>query len=71
MTRTKTHGGHAVPRVRGEIIHGAVGTVREALARLPDGTHKVALDVTDVTFMDTVEPRHVAEAGIAARAPRT
>lgn len=71
VTRTETHGGHAVPRVRAEIIHGEVGTVREGLARLPDGTHNVALDVTDVTFLGNVEPRHVAEAVVAARVPGT
>ncbi|MFJ8779429.1 ANTAR domain-containing response regulator [Streptomyces sp. NPDC102476] len=46
-------GGRAVLVLRGDLIHGCADTLAEALARLPDGTERVDLDMTGVAFMDT------------------
>lgn len=39
--------------LRGDLIHGSADTLTNALARLPDGTGRVDLDLTGVAFMDT------------------
>jgi len=63
--------------MRGEIIHGAGETARDALARMPDDTHGVVLggqpgDVPRETSQHAeVALPHVAEAVVAARARRT
>ncbi|MFF0089182.1 ANTAR domain-containing protein [Streptomyces canus] len=46
-------GGRAVLVLRGDLIHGCADTLATALARLPDGTDRVDLDMTGVAFMDT------------------
>ncbi|WP_069759175.1 ANTAR domain-containing protein [Streptomyces sp. LUP47B] len=46
-------GGRAVLVLRGDLIHGSADTLAGALARLPDGTERVDLDMTGVAFMDT------------------
>ncbi|MFI9610691.1 ANTAR domain-containing response regulator [Streptomyces sp. NPDC052023] len=45
--------GRAVLRVRGELVHGCVDVLAEALDELPAGTARVELDMTGVIFMDT------------------
>ncbi|MFK4148250.1 ANTAR domain-containing response regulator [Streptomyces sp. NPDC004065] len=37
----------------GELVHGCATTLAKALAQLPPGTTRVALDMARVTFMDT------------------
>ncbi|WP_073951981.1 ANTAR domain-containing response regulator [Streptomyces kebangsaanensis] len=46
-------GGRAVLTARGELVHGCVQTLAEALAELPPGTGRVDVDLSGVTFMDT------------------
>ncbi|MEV7734944.1 ANTAR domain-containing protein [Streptomyces sp. NPDC088921] len=46
-------GDRAVLVLHGDLIHGCADTLAGALARLPDGTERVGLDLTGVAFMDT------------------
>jgi anti-anti-sigma factor len=45
--------GRALLRPRGELVHGCATPLAEALAALPDDTHRIELDMSGVTFMDT------------------
>jgi len=46
-------GDRAVLVLRGDLIDGCADTLARALARLPDGTGRVDLDMAGVAFMDT------------------
>ncbi|MEV7070510.1 ANTAR domain-containing protein [Streptomyces sp. NPDC093990] len=46
-------GDGAVLRPRGDLVHGCADTLARSLARLPDGVHRVDLDMSGVAFMDT------------------
>ncbi|GLP70311.1 hypothetical protein TUSST3_69320 [Streptomyces sp. TUS-ST3] len=46
-------GGRAVLVPRGDLIHGCADTLARTLARLPDDTVEVHLDMSAVAFMDT------------------
>jgi two-component system, response regulator / RNA-binding antiterminator len=50
---SSVEGGRAVLVVRGELIHGCADALGRTLARLPEGTDRVDVDMTGVTFMDT------------------
>jgi anti-anti-sigma factor len=64
-------GGRAVLVPGGELIHGCAETLAKTLARLPDGTDRVELDMTRVTFMDTAGLQFLEVLDTYARRRRT
>ncbi|MET8077696.1 ANTAR domain-containing protein [Streptomyces sp. NPDC005303] len=46
-------GGGAVLVPHGDLVHGCADTLARTLARLPDDTDRVDLDMSEVSFMDT------------------
>ncbi|MFE9438192.1 ANTAR domain-containing protein [Streptomyces sp. NPDC006602] len=53
VIESRVEAGRAVLVPRGELVHGATDILAKTLAELPDGVHKLELDMTGVIFMDT------------------